>query len=48
MQTKHTFTTLFWINKTKAKQGEAPIYARITVDGVRAELSIKKSVSPDN
>ena len=48
MQTKHTFTTLFWINKTKAKQGEAPIYARITVDGIRAELSIKKSVSPDN
>lgn len=48
MQVKNTFSTLFWIYKSKMKNGEAPIWVRITVDGERTEISIKKSIHPDN
>ncbi|MBY0425705.1 MAG: phage integrase SAM-like domain-containing protein, partial [Cytophagales bacterium] len=47
MKTNHTFSVLFWINKSKMSNGQAPIYARITVNGKRAELSIKRSIAPD-
>ena len=47
MKTNHTFSVLFWINKSKINNGAAPIYARITVNGKRAELSIKRNISPD-
>lgn len=47
MKTNHTFSVLFWINKSKIKNGAAPIYARITVNGKRAELSLKRSIEPD-
>jgi site-specific recombinase XerD len=43
-----TFTTLFFIKKSKLlKDGQAPIYARITVNGKRSEFSIKRSVKPN-
>lgn len=46
--TKITFTILFYIKKVKTdKQGNAPIYARITVDGVRVEFSIKRTIPID-
>ncbi|UII31631.1 Arm DNA-binding domain-containing protein [Fulvivirga ulvae] len=32
------------MKKYKARNGKAPIYARITVDGKRADLSMKRSV----
>lgn len=48
MQVKNTFTILFWINKAKIRNGEAPVWARVTVDGIRVEISIKKSIQPDN
>ena len=39
---------LFFIKKTKLlKNGEAPICMRITVDALRAEIMIKRSVSPN-
>lgn len=39
---------LFFVKKTKLlKNGEAPICARITVNSVRSELMIKRSVPLD-
>ena len=45
MQTSKTCNIHFWINPAKEKNNLAPIYARITVDGKRAELSLKRSIS---
>lgn len=42
---RKTFTILFFIKKTKLlRTGEAPIYMRITVDGIRAEMGIQRSI----
>ncbi len=42
---KQTFSILFYIVKSKQNEkGEAPIYARITVDGIRNELSINRVI----
>jgi len=45
MQTSKTFSIHFWLNLAKQKDELAPIYARITVDGKRAEISLKRSTS---
>jgi len=45
MQTSKTFTIHFWLSMAKKKDDLAPIYARITVDGKRAEISLKRSTS---
>ena len=40
-----TFGLLFYVKRAKIdNNGKAPIYLRITVDGIRSELSIKRSV----
>ncbi len=40
---KKTFTILFYVKRTKLlKNGEAPIFMRITVDSVREEIAIKR------
>ncbi len=44
MQTSKTFTIHFWLNTAKKKDDLAPIYARITVDGKRAEISLKRYI----
>ena len=42
-----TFGLLFYIRRTKLnKAGEAPIFMRITVNGERADASIKRSIEP--
>ena len=42
-----TFSLLFYIRRTKLnRHGEAPILIRITVNGVRADASIKKTILP--
>jgi hypothetical protein len=42
MQDSRTFSIHFWLNLAK-KQGDlAPIYARVTIDGRRAEISLKR------
>src|ERR1017187_9802489 len=42
---KQTFAILFYIVKSKKnKKGEAPIYARITANGIRSELSINRVI----
>ena len=41
----HTFSILFFLQKNKATlDGKAPIYARITVNGKRAQISIQRKV----
>ncbi|PZR04009.1 MAG: integrase [Flavobacterium psychrophilum] len=47
MKFNQTFSVLFWLfRKKENKQGLVPIYARITVDGLRAECSIKRTIDP--
>jgi len=42
---RNYFSTLFFIKKTKLlKNGEAPVCMRITINGQRAEIQIKRSV----
>ena len=44
----HTFSILFYIRKDKRVRSErAPIYLRITVNGKRAEQSIKRSIDTE-
>lgn len=44
MKTPHTFSILFWLKLSNAKNGKAPLYARITVNGKRAKLSLKRKL----
>jgi integrase len=48
MRTNKTFGVQFIIRTNKAKNGKAPLYARISVDGRRLELSLRKFIYPDN
>lgn len=50
MNTKksNTFGVVFYLKKYKSQDGKAPIYARITVDGKRADVSLKRSVEEKN
>jgi len=45
MKTSRSFSIHFWLNLAKKKNNVAPIYARVTVDGKRAEISLKRDVS---
>ncbi|MCT4645247.1 MAG: site-specific integrase [Carboxylicivirga sp.] len=44
----NTFGTIFVLKKQKAKQGKYPIYLRITMNGRRSEVSIKRYVREEN
>ena len=45
MKTSSTFSILFWADFARAKDNQASIYARITVNGKRATISLKRKVS---
>ena len=45
MRSNNTFSILFYVKKHRANSGEVPIYARITVDKKRVDLSIKRRVA---
>lgn len=45
MRTSKTFSIHFWANSAKIKDDLTPIYARVTVDGKRAEISLKRSIT---
>lgn len=45
MRTTSTFTILFWINNDRVVNGMAPIFARITVNGKRVNLSLKRKTN---
>jgi len=44
MKTSSTFSILFWANVSRIKDNQASLYARITVNGKRATLSLKRKV----
>lgn len=44
MENKNTYSSTFLTRTSKTKNGKAPIYCRITVNGQRVEFSIKRSV----
>jgi hypothetical protein len=47
MMERNSFSVLFFLKKTKLlKNGEASVCMRITVNNVRAETNIRKSISP--
>lgn len=48
MKITQTFSILIWANKAKATNDGLPLFARITVDGKRAEISLKRKVDPNN
>lgn len=41
MSTSNTFSILFWVNSSRAKNYLTTVQARITVDGKRATISLK-------
>ncbi|NVN18762.1 tyrosine-type recombinase/integrase [Muricauda sp. HICW] len=45
MGTSRTFSIHFWLNLAKKKCDLAPIYARVTIDGKRAEISLQRQTS---
>lgn len=47
MTSSQTFSILFWINASRSKDNMAQIYARIIVNGQRANLSLKTKVNVD-
>jgi hypothetical protein len=47
MKTTQTFSILFWANKGKSTSEGLPLFARITIDGKRAEISLKRKVDPN-
>ena len=47
MTTTTTFSILFWLKVSRANNGKAPLYARITVNRKRAEISLKRRIETD-
>jgi site-specific recombinase XerD len=45
MKSTETFSVLIWANKSKTSKNEAPLLARVTVNGKRVEISLKKKVN---
>lgn len=48
MKTSTTFSILFWINASRAKNNEAEIFARITVNQKRTNISLKRKIDIDS
>ena len=42
-----SFNLLFYVRKAKTNsKGEAPIYLRMTIDGIVSEISTKRNINP--
>ncbi|MCR8668662.1 site-specific integrase [Aestuariibaculum sp. M13] len=48
MSTRSTFNLLFWVNTSRIKNKEVSLYARITVDGKRANISLQRRIPLSN
>ncbi|MEP6261970.1 MAG: site-specific integrase [Gillisia sp.] len=48
MDSKTTFRILFWLNSAKIKDDRLPIYARVTVNGRRSEISLARYCNPND
>lgn len=46
MKAQSTFSILFWLSKNRIRNGKAQLFARITVEGKRAEIATHCEVSP--
>lgn len=46
MSNAHTFSILFWVYSSRTSGDKKPIYARVTVNGRRANFSLKLKVDP--
>ena len=44
MKTSHTFTILFWINKSRTNNNLAELYARVTINGKRTNIGLKRKI----
>ncbi|WP_452602503.1 site-specific integrase [Pontimicrobium sp. MEBiC06410] len=44
MQSQTTFTLSFWVNATRVKNNLVSVFARVTVNGKRANISLKRKV----
>ncbi len=44
MRTRSTFSLLFWVNTSRLKNNQVPVYARVTVNGKRVNISLKRKV----
>jgi site-specific recombinase XerD len=48
MKVNQNLCVLFWLRKSKSDEnGLCPVYARLTIEGARIELSLGKKVHPD-
>ena len=45
MKSSNTFSILFWINTSRAKNNQVEIYARVTVNQKRANISLKRKIT---
>ena len=45
MRTKNTFSILFWADQKNTKNDQAILYARITVNQKRVNISLKRKIS---
>lgn len=48
MKKQHTFGIVFYLRKYKGKDGKAPLYVRITVDGKRSDIALKRKIPLKN
>jgi integrase/recombinase XerD len=48
MKTQHTFSLTFFLKKDKQTKGNAPLFAKITINGTPARLSTKKRIAIDH
>ena len=45
MKNRSTFSLIFWVCSSRIKNNQDPVYARITVNGKRANISIQRRVN---
>ena len=45
MKSQNTFAILFWVSSTRIKNGQVSVYVRITVNGKRVNISLKRKVT---
>lgn len=48
MRTNSTFGIQFILRMNKIKDNLAPVYCRISIDSQRVEVSLKKSIAPED
>ena len=47
MRTQSTFSVLFWIYSKRAKENQTAVYARISINGRKLNISLKRKVDVD-